>query len=414
MDAIRTPAAQAMRVGGAGSIGRSARLGKILVVMQVAVCMALLVGSGLTVRSVLKMQSWDLGLDIDHVLTGRVALFESAYPRPADREQFQRRLQQRLEEVPGVTSAAIASSLPMMDMGRYLFHVEGREVPVDNMYPTTWAAWVTPSYFETFRFQPRSGRVLAEQDTADGQRVALVNETFARETWPQQVPLGKRVKMNPTQAQSDWATVVGVVPDTVQKFGNESRATVFLPLAQQPTRFMSFAVRTAGDPYAIADEVRAAVQDVDPDLPVYWLRSMQDWFDIAMWDQRLLANLFTLFAGFALMLAVSGIYAVLAYGVSQRTREIGVRRALGAGNPGILRMLLHQGGVQLSIGLIVGSVLSFAFGRVLASFLFEVDGFDPTTFIAVVMVLSIVTVIAGWLPARRALQVQPMVALRHD
>jgi predicted permease len=415
VEAARTSSAQAMRSGGAGAIGRGARLGKVLVVMEVALCMALLVGAGLTVRSVLKMQSYDLGVALDHVLTGRVGLFEAAYPTPADRLRFVERLQQELEAVPGVQSATLATSLPTMDLGTYLYHVEGKELPKDNDYREAWAAWVTPSYFDTFRFTPLAGRGLTAQDRADGARVAVVNASFAQREWPGQSALGQRVRVSPTQESSQYATVVGVVPDTVQgELDDDMRAAVFLPLAQEPAAFMSFAVRTEGDPYALSDAVRAAVQRVDPDLPVYWLRSMDDWFAIAMWDHHLLAKLFGVFAAFALVLAASGIYAVLAYSVSQRTREIGVRRALGARNPGILRMVLAQGGVQLGIGLGAGMVLALGFGKLLSNFLFELGSFDPVTFFGVAAVLAAVSVVAGVVPARRALRVQPMVALRYE
>ena len=415
LEAARTSAAQAMRSGGAGSIGRAARLGKVLVVMEVAVCMALLVGAGLTVRSVFKMQSYDLGVNVENVLTGRVGLFESAYPTPADRGRFVERLQQELEAVPGVTSAALATSLPTMDMGMYLYHPEGDELPADNAYPATWAAWVTPSYFDTFRFAPLQGRAITAQDRADSTKVALVNLSFAQRAWPGEDAIGKRVKMNPTVADSEYATVVGVVPDTVQgEMDTGLRATVFLPMAQQPSSFMSFAVRTDGDPYLLADAVRAAVQRVDADLPVYWLRTMDDWLDIALWDSQLLMKLFGTFAVFALVLAVSGIYAVLAYAVSQRTREIGVRRALGARDPGILRMVLAQGGVQLGIGLAAGLLLALGFGKLLSNFLFEVQGFDPVTFFGVAVMLAASSMLAGLVPARRALRVQPMVALRYE
>jgi len=416
LEAARTPAAQAMRAGGAGSIGRGARVGKVLVVMEVAVCMALLVGAGLTVRSVLKMQSYDLGVNLDNVLTGRIGfVFESKYSTVADRARFVEQLQKRLESVPGVTSAALSTSLPTMNMGRYQFHADGLEIPADNNYPESWAAWVTPSYFGTFQFETIAGRMLNTQDVADAPRVVVVNESFSRDAWPNESPLGKRLKMNPAQPESAWATVVGVVPDTVQgEFNTDARAAVFLPMAQEPPSFMSFAVKTNGDPYAFADAVRAAVQSVNADLPVYWLRSMDDWVEIAMWDSHLLARLFGVFAVFALVLAVSGIYAVLAYAVSQRTREIGVRRALGARNPGILRMVLGQGGLQLALGLGIGLVFALGFGRVLSSFLFEVSSFDAVTFFGVAAILALVSMLAGLIPARRALRVEPMAALRYE
>jgi putative ABC transport system permease protein len=416
IEAARTPAGQAMRVGGGGSIGRGARLGKILVVLEVAVCMGLLVGAGLTVRSVIKMQTHDLGLDPSSILSGRVALFESAYPGAPERLRFVENLQRRLEEIPGVESATLASSLPMMDLGMYYYQVEGRDTPVDNNYPAAWATWVTPSYFDTFRFQPLSGRVFTAQDGPDSVPVVMVSASFAREAWPDGNALGQRIQVNPTRPESAWATVVGVVPDTVQgQFDDgNSPAAVFLPMAQGPVGFMSFALRTNGDPYALSDAVRAAVQSVDADLPVYWLRSVEDWLDIAMWDGRLLMRLFGTFGLFALLLAMSGIYAVLAYAVGQRTREIGVRRALGARDEGILRMVLGQGGRQLLLGLVIGLVLALMFGRLLANLLFELPSFDPVTFGGVAIVLALVSVAAGWIPARRALRVEPMVALRYE
>jgi putative ABC transport system permease protein len=414
-EAARTPAAQAMRAGGAGSIGRGARLGRVLVVFEVAVCMALLVGAGLTVRSVLKMQNYDLGVDVERVLTGRIGLFEAAYPEAADRVRFIEALESKLAAIPGVESAALATSLPVMDMGRYAYQVEGREVPADNNYPDSWATWVTPSYFDTFRFRPIAGRAIDATDRADSVPVAMVNESFARATWPDESPLGKRIKVSPTDPESPWATVVGVLPDTVQgALVYPQREAVFLPLAQAPAAFLSFAVKTRNDPYAMSDAVRAAVTSVDADLPIYWLRSMDDWIDIAMWDGRLMMRLFGVFAGFALLLAVSGIYAVLAYAVSQRTREIGVRRALGARDPGILRMVLGQGGRQLAIGLAIGVVLALGFGRLLANILFDLPAFDPLTFFSVAAILALVSALAGWIPARRALRVPPMVALRYE
>jgi putative ABC transport system permease protein len=415
LEAARTPAGQAMRAGGAGAIGKGARLGKALVVLEVAVCMGLLVGAGLTVRSVLKMQSHDLGFDASNVLSGRVALFENAYPEPADRHRFVENLQRRLEAIPGVSNVALASSLPLMDLGQFDYQVEGQEVQ-GNLFPSTWTTWVTPGFFDTFKFAPLAGRGFSTQDDFGAPAVAIVSESFARSAWPQGDPIGRRIKVNPSFANAPWATVVGIVPDTLQgEFDDNSEPeSIYLPLAQGRTSFLSFAVRTQNDPYEYADAVREAVREVDADLPIYWLRSLEDWLDIALWDARLMARLFGVFAAFALLLAMSGIYAVLAYAVSQRTREIGVRRALGAPDQGILRMVLGQGSVQLALGLGLGLLLALAFGRLLSNLLFEVQGFDPLTFFGVATILALVSVLAGLVPARRALRVQPMVALRYE
>jgi putative ABC transport system permease protein len=414
-DAARTSAAQAMRAGGAGSIGRGARLGKVLVILEIAVCMALLVGAGLTVRSVIKMQTHDLGIETSNVLSGRIGLFASVYPDAAARVAFAENLQQRLEAIPGVRSATLTSDLPGMESGRSYFHVEGREPPARNQYDASWVTRMTPSYFETFGLRAQAGRLLGSEDRADGLRTAVVNASFAADAWPGESAVGKRFQLNPTLTDSPWLTVVGVVPDTMQgDFEDDAPAAVYLPMAQDPTAFMSFAIKTEGDPYALADAARAAVVSVDPDLPIYWLRTIDDWLDIAMWDGRLLANLFGVFALFALILAMSGIYAVLAYAVGQRVREIGVRRALGARDEGILRMVLGQGGWQLAIGLGIGLVLAVGFGKLLSNFLFDLPSFDPVTFGVVAVLLAAVSVLAGFVPARRALRVEPMAALRYE
>lgn len=415
LDASRTPAGQAMRAGGAGSIGRGRRLGKLLVVLEVAVCMALLVGAGLTVRSVIKMQNHELGVDTANVLSGRIALFPSVYPDAAARLRFVEALQQRLEAIPGVRSATIASALPGMESGRSYFQVEGREPPPRNQYPASWVTRLTPSYFETFGLRAQQGRLFGSEDRADGVRSAVVNVSFAQQAWPGESALGKRFRLDPMRPDSPWISVVGVVPDTMQgDFENDAPGAIYLPMAQDPVAFMSFAIKTGGDPHALAEAARAAVRSVDADLPIYWLRTIDDWLDIAMWDGRLLANLFGVFAVFALVLAMSGIYAVLAYGVGQRVREIGVRRALGARDEGILRMVLGQGGWQLALGLVLGLLLALGFGKLLSRFLFELPSFDPLTFGTVTLLLALVSLLAGFVPARRALRVEPMAALRYE
>jgi ABC-type antimicrobial peptide transport system permease subunit len=216
-----------------------------------------------------------------------------------------------------------------------------------------------------------------------------------------------------------WRTVVGVVGDVAHDgdavdHDADDMQTIYLPFAQEPTRFVSFAVRTQGPPEALADVVRATVVALDSDQPVYFLRTLRDWMDIATFDSRLLAALFGVFGGFAVALAAAGLYAVLAYAVSQRTREIGVRRALGASDRGIRRMVMAQGFTQTAIGLGVGLVIALLFARLLSNFLYGLSSFDPVTFIGAALTFLIIAALAATIPTRRALTVAPMQALRYD
>ena len=412
--AARSADNEAMRAGGGGSTGGH-RVGRALTVLEIALCMVLLVTAGLTVRSVIEAQRMDVPVAVDKVLTGRVGLFEAAYPDDPALRAFAESLDRELEAVPGVRGAAITSSVPFSIAGWQQIEPEGRMVAPGEALPYQVTVSADADYFGLLEIPLLRGRLFDGRDTAERPRVAVVSAEAAEQLWPGAEPIGQRFRLGRSdQADRPWVSVVGVVPHVPQDGDELMEPAIYLPFAQVPTRFFSFAVRTEGEPYAAAEGVRDAVLRADPDLPVYWLRSLEDWTAISSFDQRLLAVLFGMFGLFAVLLAAAGLYAVLAYQVSQRTREIGVRRALGADDRGIVRMVAHQGMWQLALGMGVGVLLALGFARLLSGFLFGITPHDPLTFGAVILLLAPVAGASAMVPTTRALRVPPMQALRQD
>lgn len=403
--------AQALREGGAGAIG--GRVGRGLTTAQIALCVVLLVNAGLTVRSVIKLGGMDLPFAADNVISGRLSLFESSHPGDAEVAAFADTLRLRLAGTPGIEAIGITSSVPFSSTGGRLIAIEGRAPAADGRLPRVDVVSADRGYFDSLQIGVLRGRLFEADDDADGRRVALLSTPLAARFWPGEDAIGKRFRLG-SDAHAPWIEVVGLLPHVAQLGGDIERPALYLPFAQQPSRSFSFTARTLGDPYASANAIRDAVVALDPDLPVYWLRSLRDWVDIAAFNHRLLAALFGMFGGFAMLLAAAGLYAVLAYQVSQRTREIGVRRALGASDSSIVKMVLGLGARQFSVGVGVGLLLAMGFAQLLAGQLYGITAYDPATFFLVVVMLGIVALIAALVPTHRALGVEPMVALRCD
>ncbi len=411
-----------LRDGSAGSLGGGKRRGRFLVGAEVALCVVLLVCAGIAVRSALHAQETELGVRTDDVLTGRIALFESTYPDAASRTRFVDALQARFAALPGVQRVGFASTLPLMGYERQDYARVGDVVAEGERRPQAWASSIDDGFLATFGIALREGRVFDARDTAQSPRVAIVSASFAAAAWPGQSALGQRVQLSPKSPGSPWLEVVGVVADSSQADYVQSGASaayrgdgnVFRPLAQEPPAFVSFALHTTGDQAALSQAVRDAVRAVDADLPVYWLQPMSQWRRSIFWGAELLANMFGAFAAFAVLLAASGIYAVLAFDVAARTREIGVRRALGASARSVLAMVVRRGAVQVVAGIAVGVPLAFVFARVLDTMMFPGSRADPLVYVVVVAVLALAVAAATLLPARRALRVDPMVALRQE
>lgn len=417
---LRASAAQVIRDAGNASAPKGA--GRVLVVAEVAMSLALLVAAGLVVRSVLDVGSIEAGARTERVLTARIGALEGAYPDDASVRAFQARLLEALRAIPGVEGATLTTALPMgSSAATVAVLAEGETVPDVQDMPLAFQVDVDADYFSLFDVPVLSGRSFDARDGADALPVAVISRAFAERHWPGQDAVGRRLRIGrPDDAGAPWLTVVGVVGDVAQNASavvdgwGVGRPNVYRPLSQSPARFVSIALATPAAPEAMAEALRTAVQRVDADTPTYWVRSLQDWVDLAATDHRLIGRIFGLFGVFSVLLAATGLYAVLAYSVAQRTREIGVRRALGAADRGIVRLVLGQGMRQVALGLGIGLVLATGFGSALGGILYGVSGTDPLSYVGALVLFAVVAAIACLEPARRALRVPPMQALRHD
>ncbi len=395
--------------------GRASRTVRVLVGAEIALSCILLVTTGLMLRSLYNALDVDLGAETQNVLTGRVGLFEEAYPDTGSRRRFIERLENELAAINGVEDAAIATGLPAGNAGGVFIRPEGVENPAEA-FNGNWSRYVaaSPEYFELFEIRLRQGRFFTATDDARHPDVAVITQQFADEYLAGGETLGRRIWL---EGEERWVTVVGVAEDVVQSaadIGDPVLPVIWRPVAQTDHRFFSLAVKTSGNPYALQEQVRAAVQRVDADMPVYWLRTLDDWMRIGTSNQQLLSALLGIFTFFAVLLAGGGLYSVLAYAVGQRTREIGVRRALGASDVRVAWLLASEYAVQLGVALAFGLVLAAGFAQLLASEFVGVSGFDPLTYGVVIVTLLLLVIAASIMPARRALRIQPQEALRHE
>jgi len=403
--------------GREGAGGRHRMLG-VFVVSQVAIAMVLLVGAGLLIRSMGRLRAVDPGFDARGLLTMRVFLPEARYPDPAQINGFFDTLQPRLQALPGVTAAAMISNLPMgNDNSSGSFQIENQPVAEGQPSPHGDSHYVTPGYFEAMGIGLVKGRLFDARDSAEATPTILIDQVLADHFFPGADPVGHRINKygEGTSEAPVWRTVVGVVRH-VAKYGLDGRVKdqYYFPAGQRPQRSMFVVVRTAGDPAALATAARAAVRAIDPDMPVFKLMTMQQVIDDTLVGRRFTVLLLGILAAVALVLAAVGLYGVIAYAVSQRTHEIGIRMALGARVEDVVRMVVRQGLRLAAIGLLVGAVAALATTRFLAGMLFGIGAADPVTFIAIPAILALVALVASWLPARRAARVDPMIALRGE
>jgi putative ABC transport system permease protein len=392
--------------------GRS-RLRSLLVVSEVALAIVLLIGAGLMAKGFRRLADTYLGFDSSNLLTMRVALPESRYREAYQLADFFERVLLRAQALSGVRSAAAVSHLPALgSSASSTIIIDGRPAPRPGDHWQAEFRYVSEDYFRTLRIPLLRGRFLEAGDRSGARRAAVISESMARRFWPGQNPLEQRLRRS---GSADWFTVVGVAADVQHDWLQvERRPTVYLPYLQAPEARMFLVLRAADNPVRLAPGVRAAIHSIDPDLPVSQARTFEQRLDDQKSGIRLSATHMMLFAAIALVLAAAGIYAVMAYSVTQRTHEIGVRMALGASRRDVLAMIVGQAGRLLLAGLAVGLPAALALAVLASSFVFGVVQADAATFIAFTAVLAAVALLAAYVPARRAARLDPMTALRYE
>jgi len=398
------------------SSGRgSHRLLNAMVVSEFVLALVLLVGAGLMIRSLQRLQAVDPGFDSERLLTMRFSLPPQKYARE-NIGAFNQQLRERLQTLPGAQAVAMSSDLPLSgDTSAGPIELEGQTAAPTGAEIRMFRHRVTPQFFTTLGISLLKGRDFTADDHAQAPNVAIISEALARRYWPNEDPLGKRLREE--GADNPWVSVVGVVAD-VKYRGLPNNPTadpdVYFPLLQRPTNTLSLAVRTANDPISLTAAIRSEIQKFDPNLPLYNVTTMAQQVANQTTQSRFSAWLLGIFGALALALSAVGIYSVMAYAVEQHTREIGVRMALGAQPRDVLRLVIGQGMVLALVGVALGLVTSVALTRTMKNLLFGISATDPVTFAAIALLLIAVALLACFVPARRATKVDPMVALRVE
>ena len=387
-----------------------------LVVIEMALALMLLIGASLLIKSFFRVQQVNPGFRPQNVLSMQISLPDFRYREAPQRDAFFRQLLERVKALPGVGAAGAVSILPMSGSNSSgSFQIEGRVVPQGQMSPhgDRWIA--TTDYYKTMAIPLIKGRYFEDRDTAEAPGVTIIDETMARKYWPSEDPLGKRITFEGAQGNPRWREIVGIVGHVKHKgLEGESRVQYYIPYQQRPTGNMYLVVRTGGDPTNVSGAVRGAVLGIDRDLPVFRVRTMEQYVADSMAQRRFAMFVFGIFAVIALVLAAVGLYGVMAYSVTQRTHEIGVRMALGARSRDVVSLVVRQGMTLAGIGLVAGLGAAYGLTRLMETLLFGVNARDLGVFGLIAVVLTAVAAVACFLPARRATRVDPLVALRYE
>jgi predicted permease len=393
---------------------RMGRISRLLVVGQLAVSCGLLVAAGLMTRTVVNVTRFDYGFSTDNIFTARLGLFEKDYPTEDAQRQFYDRLIERLEGRPGVRAVAFTSDLPARGGQMHPVAVDGVAYPTEQDQPLARRIVITPGYFDIVGVSPVQGRAFARTDGPDSDPVAIVNERFVQLLLPGRDPIGTRIRLG--QDDAPWRRVVGVVPDLHLGGAvgalNPRHEGVYIPLSQNVIDFMSLVVRTEQAAMSYTATIQDEVNQLDSALPLYWVRSLAEQYALDTWFYRAFGTLFVAFGIAALAMATIGLYGIMSFSAGNRTREIGVRMALGAGGRAVLMLILRQGAWQLAAGLALGLAFAAVLARGLGILLFGVAPWDPVIFAAVVLTLTAAGLLACFIPARRATHVDPVEALR--
>lgn len=402
---------------GSGRGSRARLFSSVLVVTEIALSLVLLAGAGLMIRSFLNLQGMQSVPSPASIQTMRLMLVDAKYPKKEDRIAFYDKLRRGLGAVPGVESVAFVSNLPVGGSMGSRFEIEGQPKPENGNYPSVSSIVTSPDYFRAARMPLIRGRAFHDKDGLPGGEVAIVNQRFATKHWPGQDPVGKRLRLiREGVAAQPWLNVIGIAPDIRQN--NPSRPeldpVVYIPYPQDPLRNPTIMARVNVAASSVVTAFRKEVQNVDPDLPVYQVQTLEEFNHQQRWPFRVFGTLFAVFSLIAVVLASVGIYAVMAYSVSQRTQEIGVHLAMGATAATVMRLVMSRGLWQLGLGLAIGLAGALGITRVLSGLLVGVTATDPATFVLITVVLMSTSVAACLIPARRAMKVDPVVALRYE
>src|SRR5215813_6409045 len=405
-----------------------------LVVVEVATTLVLLIGAGLLIRSFYRLQHVNPGFSYDHLTSFSISLPEKKYPGPSQPAEFYKRLLENLRALPGVEATAAASGLPLGNNGwQTSFLVEGRPRPPRNQTPLMEACTVTPDYFKAMNIPLKRGRFFTDRDDRSwlegkdlsklnedqrymaGLNAIVIDEEFARRYWPNEEAVGQRIRLG-GGGDGPLMTVQGVV-GRVKMDGlsqDSNRVQGYFPFLQIPFGGMTVIVKGSSDPNQLISSIREQVRQIDPDQPIFGVRTMNEIRSESVASERLNLTLLSLFAGIALVLAIVGVYGVMSYSVSQRTHEIGIRMAIGAQPRDVFKMIIGQGMLLAVLGVVVGLILAFIFTRLMASMLFGVKATDPVTFGSIALLLTVVALLACFIPGRRATKVDPVVSLRYE
>jgi putative ABC transport system permease protein len=405
-----------------------------LVVLEVATTLVLLIAAGLMIRSFYLLQKVNPGFSDEHLTSFSVSLPQKKYATEEQQASFYNRLLENIRALPGVESAAAASGLPLGNNGwQTSFVIDGQPVPPREQIPLMEACLVTPDYFKAMNIPVLRGRVFTDRDDRShlagrdlsklnenqraiaGLNSIVIDEEFAKRYWPNEDPVGKRVRLG-TENDAPRLEVLGVVGRVKMESLNQNsdRVQGYFPYNQTPDNSMTVIIKGAADPNQLISSVRGAIKEIDPDQPIYSVRTMNEIRAESVAGERLNLTLLSLFAGIALVLAIVGIYGVMSYSVTQRTHEIGIRMAIGARPRDVFKMVLGQGMKLALIGVVLGLGFAFALTRLMETMLFGVEPTDKLTFAAISIMLITVALLACYLPGRRATKVEPTISLRYE
>jgi predicted permease len=399
----------------AGVGRRRGLLRNALIVLEVALSLALLATAGLMMKTFVRLERVSPGFNPDRMLTMFVALPDAKYASDSQAVSFYEQLIERVQNLPGVQNVSVANLIPLSGTNEtWSIRIEGRPEPKPGQEPDANYRTVSNSYFRAMQIPVLRGREFSSEDSAKSQPVVMVNEAFAARYWPGEDALGKRMRFSGPPEKEPWRTVVAVVGNIRNQLERPARPEMYFPLRQQVEHTGALIVRTAADPRYLEETLRAQVAALDRDLSVFNVSTMDDLRSTSMIAQRIGGTLMAAFAGFALVLAALGLFGVIAYAVSERTREIGIRMALGAKPREVFRLVVGQGMTLALIGLLVGLPLALGMGRAVAGLLYGVAPNDFATFAGVAILLALVALAACYFPARRAMRVNPLIALRYE